>query len=225
MSDNPTSPTDKAQLDKITDVLAALVDETRQSKVMISDVIAQRTQYAADIKDLKASIDTTRRALDPEALGAHVADNIDHFMGKAAQATIHGAEANLKAADQSLGAANQTITAAKDIEDKAQKLDRESRTLASITTRLEERDQRSKYDWAALGCAMLVAAGLAGGGAFFYAKANIEQDSFSQAVNRITQDTDAGWCNLAQGQIINSQSNAKFCAVHMPNYVEPEQAE
>lgn len=70
---------------------------------------------------------------------------------------------------------------------------------------------------------MIVAAGLAGGGAFFYTKANIEQDSFSQAINHISQETDAGWCDIADGQIINSQSGAKFCAVHMPNYVVSEE--
>ena len=98
----------------------------------------------------------------------------------------------------------------------------ERNALAAIARRLEERDQRSKWDWITLAAGMVVAAGLAGGCAFFYAKANIELDSFSQAVNRITQDTDAGWCDIANGQIINSQSGAKFCAVHMPNYVQPE---
>lgn len=115
-------------------------------------------------------------------------------------------------------------TAAKNIEDKTKKLDRESRVLASITERLEERDQRSKWDWATLGCAMLVSAELASGGAFYLTKANIEQGSFSQAVSRIPQDTDAGCCDIADGQIINSQSNAKFCAIHMPNYVGPKPA-
>ncbi len=223
MSDNTTSPADKAQIDKITDVLAALVDETRQSKVMISDVIAQRSEYAADIKDLKASIDTTRRALDPEQLGAHVADNIDQFMGKAAQTTIRGAEANLKAADQNLGAAQQTITAAKDIKDKVDKLDMESRVLANIAERLEERDTRSKWDWATLAAAMIISAALAGGGAFFYAKAQIEEDSFTHAINRITQDTNTGWCDIARGQIINGNDGSTHCVIHMPEYQPPEE--
>ncbi|WP_274610747.1 hypothetical protein [Rhodovulum imhoffii] len=42
--------------------------------------MAQRTEFAAHVKDLKASIDTTRRALDPEALAQHVADNNTAFM-------------------------------------------------------------------------------------------------------------------------------------------------
>ena len=41
---------------------------------------------------------------------------------------------------------------------------------------------------------------LAGAGVFFFAKANIEQDSFTQAVTRIAQDTDAGWCDIANGK-------------------------
>ena len=56
---------------------------------------------------------------------------------------------------------------------------------------------------------MIVAAGHAGG-AYFYAKANIEQDSFTQAITRITQDTGAGWCDIANGQIIDSQSDVKL---------------
>jgi len=39
------------------------------------------------------------------------------------------------------------------------------------------------------------------------------------------QDTDAGWCDIARGQIINSQSGAKFCAIHMPKYQIPEPTE
>ena len=64
---------------------AAFVDETRQSKVMISDVIAQHSECAADIEDLKASIDTTRRGLDPKQLGQHVADNNTAFIGDVTQ--------------------------------------------------------------------------------------------------------------------------------------------
>ncbi len=82
MSDNTPSPADKAQLDKITDVLTALVDEARQSKIQMQDIHAQRVEYAKDIRDLKASVDTTRRALDPEALAKHVADNTTAFMGE-----------------------------------------------------------------------------------------------------------------------------------------------
>lgn len=67
--------------DKTREVLTALLDEMRQSKIQLSDVLAQRSEYAADIKDLKAAIDTTRRALDPEQLGQYVADNNNAFMG------------------------------------------------------------------------------------------------------------------------------------------------
>ena len=62
----------------------------------------------------------------------------------------------------------------------------------------------------------------AGAGALFFAKANIEQDSFTQAVTRIAQDTDAGWCDIANGQIVNANDGSKHCAIHMPNHQEPE---
>ena len=140
MADAP-SPTDT---DKIVDALVELTKQTRETKTLLSDVMAQRAQYAADINDLKASIDTTRRALDPEALASNVADNIDHFMGPVAQNFIRAIEANSDSAKHNLNAAQQTITAAKDIASKADMLDMESRVLASITERLEERDARSK---------------------------------------------------------------------------------
>lgn len=55
-----------------------------------------------------------------------------------------------------------------------------------------------------------------GGGAFFAAKANIEQGNFTQAINRIIQDTDAGWCDIARGQIAPGSEGSAFCAIHMP---------
>ncbi|MHA3916260.1 hypothetical protein [Halovulum sp. GXIMD14793] len=225
MSDNTTSPADKAQLDKITDVLAALVDETRQSKVMISDVIAQRTQYAADIKDLKASIDTTRRALDPEQLGSHVADNIDHFMGPVAQNFVRAIEANSDSAKHNLNAAQQTITAAKEITTKADKLDMESRTLANIAERLEDRDQRSKWDWATLATAMLISAALAGAGAVFFTKQNLNTANFADAIRLIQSDDDAYWCGRAGASIVQDQNGAHYCAIAMTEYRPEEPAE
>ncbi|MFD1059415.1 hypothetical protein ACFQ1N_13230 [Paracoccus fistulariae] len=79
--------------------------------------------------------------------------------------------------------------------------------LANITERLEERDQRSKWDWVTLAAAMLVAAGLAGAGAVYFAKDQIRANDFDRSVRLITQDDDAYWCGQAKGQIINSQSN------------------
>lgn len=201
--------TDKAQLDKNANIFATLVDETRQSKVKISDAIAQRSEYAADIKDLKAWIETRRRALDPEQLGGHVADNIDQFMGKAAQATIRGAEANLKASDQSLSAA---ISAAKEITSKADKLNIESHILASITTQLKERVKRLFW---------LSYAGGGDGrrsrvGAYFLAAGQIKTSDFDHSIDLITQDDNAYWCSQEKGQTINRQSGAKFCAINMP---------
>ncbi|EEE35041.1 hypothetical protein RKLH11_4046 [Rhodobacteraceae bacterium KLH11] len=72
---------------------------------------------------------------------------------------------------------------------------------------------------------MLVSAALAGAGAFFFAKDQIRANDFDRSVRLITQDDDAYWCSQADGQIINSQLGAKFCAVHMPNYVVPKAAE
>lgn len=207
---------------KLREILTALLDEMRQSKIQISDVLKQRSEYAADIVELKASIDTTRRALDPEALGEHVADNISEVMGESVQRFAKGIHLNLDAAKASLSASDKTSNAAQDIKDHADKLNMERNALAAIARHLEERDQRSKWDWVTLGAAMLVAAGLAGGGAFYYAKDSIAKAGFSDAIRLIHNDEDGEWCTrFANAQIIDGQDDSKFCAIHMPELQVP----
>lgn len=143
-------------------------------------------------------------------------------MDKAAQAVIRGAEANLKASDQGLGAA---IAAAKEITCKADKLDMERRVLANITERLEERDARSKWDWAMLGCAMLVSAALAAARAVYFTKQELDTASFADAISLIQNDDDAYWCGSTQASIVQDNQGTHYCAIAMPNYTEPEAAE
>ncbi len=229
MSDNTTSPADKDKIADILEIIAAkgdeqkaalieLADQTRQTKTVLSDVMAQRTEFAAHVKDLKASIDTTRRALDPKALAKNVADNNTAFMGDITQRFGHALDINA-ARDRQLQ------NTAQDLEAQTKAFSTTNANLRFIADSLEERDKRSKWDWATLAAGMLISAGLAGGGAFYFAKASIEQDSFTQAVARIAQDTDAGWCDIANGQIVSANDGSKHCAIAMPNYVEPEQAE
>nr|WP_319250279.1 hypothetical protein [uncultured Celeribacter sp.] len=66
-----------------------------------------------------------------------------------------------------------------------------------------------------------ITAALAGAWAFFAAKANIIASDFQRSIQRISQDDDAGWCDLANGQIFNANDGSKHCAIHMPSYVEP----
>lgn len=167
MSDNP-SPADK---DKIADILAIIVakgdeqkaalielaDQTRQTKTVLSDVLAQRSEYAADIRDLKAAIDTTRRALDPKALAEHVADNNNAFMGEITEKFARALNANANAErDHELRNTNRAFEAL------ANKLHSETALLAGLASRFEARDERSKWDWVTLAAAMAVAALLAG---------------------------------------------------------------
>ena len=202
-----------------------IVNETRQSKVMTSDVIAQRSEYAADINDLKASIDTTRRALDPEVLGANVADNIDEVMGESMQSFVKGIQLNLDAAQANQTAANKTSNATQTLTDKLSNLDMQANRLMSVATRLEERDSRSKWDWVTLGCAMLVAAGLAGAGAVYYTKQNLDTANFADAIQLIQNDNDAYWCGSANAHIVQDNDGTHYCAVQMPKYQVPEPAE
>lgn len=64
----------------------------------------------------------------------------------------------------------------------------ERNALAAIARHLEERDQRSKWDWVTLGCAMLVAAMLAGGGAAFFTKQQLDTANFADAIGLIQND-------------------------------------
>lgn len=208
---------------KLREVLTALLDEMRQSKIQISDVLAQRSEYAADIVELKASIDTTRRALDPEALGAHVSENIDEVMGESVQRFAKGIHLNLDAAKANLSASDKTSDAAQNIKDTTDKLNMERNALAAIARHLEERDQRSKWDWVTLGCAMIVAAGLAGAGAVYFTKQNLDTANFADAIRLIQNDDDAYWCGSARASIVQDNDGTHYCAVAMLDYVVPEE--
>lgn len=70
---------------------------------------------------------------------------------------------------------------------------------------------------------MAVAALLAGGAAFYYAKANIVRDDFNRSVQLIAQDDDARWCNLANAPIIQDRNGLSYCAIAMPEYQESKE--
>jgi hypothetical protein len=99
----------------------------------------------------------------------------------------------------------------------------ETRGLANITNSLEERDQRSKWDWAALGAAMLFAAGLAGTGAIYFTKQNLDTTRFDETLRFIVDDGNAYWCNRTDAAIINDRNGKWYCAIPMPKYQEPEE--
>jgi hypothetical protein len=64
---------------------------------------------------------------------------------------------------------------------------------------------------------------LAGGGAFYYAHASIKKQDFNRSVQLISQDDDAGWCNVAQAPIYTDRNGLSYCAIPMPSYVAPEE--
>ena len=68
---------------------------------------------------------------------------------------------------------------------------------------------------------MLVAAGLAGACAFYYAQTTVIAKDFNRSVQLISQDDDAGWCNVAQAPIITDRNGLSYCAIAMPSYVAP----
>ena len=215
MSDHTTSP---ANTDKLVEAFVELTKQTRESKTLLSDVLAQRTQYAADIKDLDASITATRRALDPEALAQHVADNNTTFMGDITRQFGRALEVNLER-DRELRTTSATLKAQTD------KITSETNFLSGLAARLEERDTRSKWDWVTLAAGMLISAALAGGGAFYFAADQIRANDFDRSIRLITQDDDAYWCGQAKGQIINGTDGSKHCAMYMQKYFEPKPAE
>ncbi|WP_413208469.1 hypothetical protein [Rhodospirillum sp. A1_3_36] len=72
------------------------------------------------------------------------------------------------------------------------KLPSETTFLNGLASRPEGRDARSKWDWVALAVGMVIAAVLAGRGAFFAAKANIKRNDFQRSIQLITQYDDVG---------------------------------
>lgn len=81
-----------------------------------------------------------------------------------------------------------------------------------------------RLPWATLGCAMLVAAGLAGGGAVFFTKQNLDTANFQDAIHLIQNDGDNYWCGTAaQSPVITDRDGLSYCAVQMPDYVTPEE--
>ena len=181
-------------------------------------VLAQRSEYAADIRDLKAAIDTTRRALDPKALAEHVAQNNDAFIGDLTQKFANALNTNAER-DRDLRDTSRAFQSL------ATKLHSETALLSGLASRLEERDERSKWDWVTLAAGMVGAALLAGAGAFFAAKANIVRNDFQRSVALITQDDDAGWCNIANAPIIQDRNGINYCAIAMPDYPATEAEE
>ncbi|TRD14444.1 hypothetical protein FEV53_18935 [Palleronia caenipelagi] len=101
----------------------------------MQDIHAQRVEYAKDIRDLKASVDTTRRALDPEELAKHVADNNTAFIGEhlGHLATI---------AKLGHNTANETKAALANLKDTTQNIATTQQQLAAVANRLEARDAR-----------------------------------------------------------------------------------
>lgn len=196
---------------RLHEVLATLVKEISALKVATQDNAAIQTQHSADIRNLASGVATTRHALDPEVLGKHVSNHIDDFLGEQVGLLAKAIAINHNAAKQTIDLAERLSHANVDTETA-------NRELRQITSRIEARAGRSKWDFAVLAAGMVIAAALAGGGAYFYTKANIEDDNFARAVQRITHYKDATWCKIAQGQVVSANDESKHCAIHMPEY-------
>lgn len=61
--------------DKLREALTVQVEEAGALKIGTQDNAAVQTQHSADMRNLAAGIATTRRALDPEALGSSLGLN------------------------------------------------------------------------------------------------------------------------------------------------------
>lgn len=65
---------------------------------------------------------------------------------------------------------------------------------------------------------MAVAAALAGGGAYFFAKAQIEAKDFDHAITFINHDKDDYWCKQAGSRPIQDNADNWFCPISMTGY-------
>jgi len=72
---------------------------------------------------------------------------------------------------------------------------------------------------------MLVATALAGGGAVYFTKQELDNANFADAIQLIQSDDEGYWCGSARAATFKSEAGGWYCGVHMPKYVEPEPAE
>ncbi len=73
---------------------------------------------------------------------------------------------------------------------------------------------------------MLIAAALVGAGAVYFTKQNLDTANFADAIRLIQNDDDAYWCQQqARAATFKSEQGNWYCAIAMPKYQEPEQAE
>ena len=143
-------------------------------------------------------------------------------MGDLTQKLAKGIQINLDAAQANQFAASKSKTAVQNMTHKLGNIDRQSNQLSNMAEWLEECNQRAKWDWATLAAAMIVAAGLAGAGAVYFAKASIEEDDSTRSINLMAQDDDATWCGNADRQIVQSNDGSAFCAIGKPGFQEVE---
>lgn len=146
-----------------------------------------------------------------------MAENKNAFMGdlnnKFARALYANAERDRDLRDTSKTL--QALTA---------KFTQETTFLSGLESRLEERDERSKWDFATLAAGMVIAALLAGGGAVFFTKQNLDTANFADAVRLIQNDDRNYWCGTAaNAPLIQYRDGTQYCAIAKPRYQVPEE--
>ncbi|MDO5612249.1 MAG: hypothetical protein Q4G14_03285 [Paracoccus sp. (in: a-proteobacteria)] len=72
---------------------------------------------------------------------------------------------------------------------------------------------------------MAITAILAGAGAVYFTKQNLDTASFTDAIQRIQNDDDAFWCKRAAASIVQDATGAYFCAIRMEKYQSEEGGE
>jgi hypothetical protein len=164
---------------------------------------------------LSTGIATTRRALDPEALGKHVSNHIDDFLGEEVL--------NLaKAVKINHDAARQAADLAAKLKDAAAEAETANRGLRLIASRIEAHAERSKWDFAVLAAGMALAALLASAGAVYFTKQNLDTANFNDAIGLIRNDTRALWCERAGvATPIQDATGGYFCPIRMEKHQTP----
>lgn len=99
------------------------------------------------------------------------------------------------------------------------------RGLRQIAARIEAHAQRSILDFALLVAGMAVAGILAGGGAIYWTKQNLNTANFQGAIELIRNDSLVFWCDGVQASIVQTAGEKSFCAVAVPKYQIPREEE
>ena len=129
-------------------------------------------------------------------------------------------------ASDPVSTARQAAELAAKLRDATAEAETANRGLRQIASRIEAHAGRSKWDFAVLAAGMAIAALLAGGGAVYFTKQQLDTANFQDAIGLIRNDSRAFWCERpGVATPIQDATGEYFCPIRMEKYQGGEEGE